>query len=135
MQTSDRDRTSTSSNAEQETVDDIARRVRDFSDLLDQIESLNDKKRNLWKEIYENAITDRHNAFAMFKELRNMVRGKTTEHAVHAKSMSSYLERMAKSNDQLIRLAELVAAEQQKSEAIDVEDMYSQIEQFNNSKM
>jgi hypothetical protein len=45
----------------------------------------------------------------MFDELVGIVKGKTTEHAVHGRSLASYLERMNKANDQLIKLAELVA--------------------------
>jgi hypothetical protein len=106
---------------------DVETKVRDFSILLDQIDTLSDKKRQLWREIYENAVTDRLNSFAMFSELHKIVKGKPTEHAVHAKSMTSYLERMAKSNDQLIRLAELIADADKKSQAIDPNSMYEEI--------
>ena len=34
----------------------LEEKVRDFSELLDQIEGLSDKKKKLWKEIYENAV-------------------------------------------------------------------------------
>ena len=87
----------------------IESRVRDFTNLLDKIDGLIDKKKQLWREIYQNAITDRQNAWMMFDELVSIVRGKTTEHAVHGRSLASYLERMNKANDQLIKLAELVA--------------------------
>jgi dsDNA-specific endonuclease/ATPase MutS2 len=107
--------------------DDIESKIRDFSDLLSQIETLTDKKKKLWQEIYENAVTDRSNAYVMFQELYEIVKNKSTEHAVHARSMTSYLERMAKCNDQLIKLAELIAAAEQKSEAIDPNDVYDQI--------
>ncbi len=40
----------------------VAERVKTFSTLLDSIESLSDKKKALWKEIYANACIDRHNA-------------------------------------------------------------------------
>ena len=87
----------------------IEARVKDFSDLLSRIDGLGDKKKQLWREIYENAITDRQYAYMMFDELVEIVHGKTTEHAVHGRSLASYLERMNKANDQLIKLAELVA--------------------------
>ena len=47
----------------------IKDRIKDFNGLLSQIESINDKKRQLWKEIYENAITDRQNAYIMITKL------------------------------------------------------------------
>lgn len=96
----------------------IEARVRDFSDLLSQINGLGDKKKQLWREIYENAITDRQHAYMMFDELVGIVRGKTTEHAVHGRSLASYLERMNKANDQLIKLVELVA----KAEDVDEDE-------------
>jgi len=92
-----------------ESWGEVRDKVKDFSDLLDQIESLNDKKRKLWKEIYENAITDRQHSYAMFLELSSIVRGKSTEHAVHGRTIATYIERMSKANDQLIKLAELIA--------------------------
>ena len=105
----------------------IKDRIKDFNGLLSQIESINDKKRQLWKEIYENAITDRQNAYIMFTKLVLIVQDKSTEHAVHGRTISSYIERMSKANDQLIRLAELVAKAESVSEKIDPDDMYDKI--------
>ena len=47
----------------------IEEKVSDFSSLLGQIEGLSDKKKKLWKEIYENAIYDRQNAYSLFVKL------------------------------------------------------------------
>ena len=105
----------------------IKDRIKDFTGLLSQIESVNDKKKQLWKEIYENAITDRQNAYIMFTKLVMIVQDKSTEHAVHGRTISSYIERMSKANDQLIRLAELVAKAEQVSESIDPDDMFNKI--------
>lgn len=105
----------------------IKDRIKDFNGLLSQIESINDKKRQLWKEIYENAITDRQNAYVMFTKLVLIVQDKSTEHAVHGRTISSYIERMSKANDQLIRLAELVAKAESVSEKIDPDDMFDKI--------
>ena len=35
---------------------EVSRKVDKFSDLLDSIEALEDKRKHLWKEIYENAF-------------------------------------------------------------------------------
>lgn len=106
--------------------DEIKEKVNDFSNLLDQIESLNDKKKRLWKEIYENAIIDRQHGYAMFLELSTIVKGKSTEHAVHGKTLATYIERMSKANDQLIKLAELIARADKSSE-ISTDDMFNLI--------
>ncbi|MBM3194285.1 MAG: hypothetical protein FJZ60_00810 [Chlamydiae bacterium] len=105
----------------------IEEKVRDFSSLLDQIEGLSDKKKKLWKEIYENAISDRQNAYSLFVRLLKIVEDKSTEHAVHGRSLSSYIEKMSKSNDQLIRLAELVAKAEKVDDDIDPEEMFKKI--------
>jgi hypothetical protein len=105
----------------------IKDRIKDFSGLLNQIESVNDKRKQLWKEIYENAITDRQNAYIMFTKLVMIVQDKSTEHAVHGKTISSYIEKMSKANDQLIKLAELVAKAEAASEVIDPDDMFDKI--------
>ena len=112
-------------------VDELDRsikdKVKDFSGLLNQIESLNDKKKQLWKEIYENAITDRQNAYIMFTKLVLIVQDKSTEHAVHGKTISSYIEKMSKANDQLIKLAELIARAESASESINPDDLFDKI--------
>ena len=102
-------------------------KVRDFSSLLDQIEGLSDKKKKLWKEIYENAVCDRQNAYILFAKLVNIAEDKSTEHAVHGKTMATYIEKMSKANDQLIRLAELVAKAEKTNDEIDSEEMFKKI--------
>jgi hypothetical protein len=105
----------------------LEEKVRDFSTLLDQIEGLSDKKKKLWKEIYENAIYDRQNAYSLFVKLVRIVEDKSTEHAVHGKSLASYIEKMSKANDQLIRLAELVSKAEKVNDEIDPEEMFKRI--------
>lgn len=102
-------------------------RIRDFGELLKSIESLDDKKRQLWKEIYENAIADRQNSYVMFTKLVRIVQDKTTEHAIHGKTIATFLERMSRANDQLIKLAELIAKAQKGDETIDPDDMFAKI--------
>jgi hypothetical protein len=110
-------------------IDDrsIKDKIKDFSALLKQIETTNDKKKQLWKEIYENAICDRQNAYIIFVKLVMIVQDKSTEHAIHGRALSSYIERMSKANDQLIKLAELVAKAESASEQIDPEDLFDKI--------
>ena len=105
----------------------LTQKVKDFSSLLHSIESLDDKKRQLWREIYENAITDRSVAYAMFAKLVKITQDKSGEHAVHGKTMATYIERMSKSNEQLIRLAELIAKAEEKDGDIDETDIYTRI--------
>jgi hypothetical protein len=105
----------------------LQEKVKDFSSLLKQIESVDDKKKQLWKEIYENAICDRQNAYLMFVKLVMIVQDKSTEHAIHGRSLSSYIERMSKANEQLIKLAELVAKAEASNDVIDPDDVFDKI--------
>jgi len=105
----------------------VEERIKDFSGLLNQIESLNDKKRKLWMEIYENAISDRQNSYAMFVRLVKIVQDKSSEHAVHGKTIATYIEKMRKANEQLIKLAELIAKAERKDDEIDPDEMFERI--------
>lgn len=105
----------------------VEERLRDFSDLLKNIDNLSDKKRQLWREIYENAISDRQNSYTMFAKLVKITQDKSTEHAVHGKTIATYIERMSKANDQLIKLAELIAKADSSNDDIDPEEMFERI--------
>jgi hypothetical protein len=117
--------TSKSKNKDTNSISD---RIRDFSDLLEQIDGVSDKKKKLWREIYENAVTDRQNAYVLFNTLVEITEDKSTEHAIHGKTMATYIERMSKANDQIIRLAELVSkSEVKESDEIDAEEMFKKL--------
>ncbi len=103
------------------------KKLKDFSDLLKSIESIDDKKRQLWAEIYSNAISERQNAYLIFAELYAIAATKSTEYAIHGRTLTSCIERMSKANDQLIRLAELVAKADSTNDVIDPEDMFNRI--------
>lgn len=106
---------------------DINEKSKSFSQLLDELVDISDKQKKLWKEIYQNALVDRHNAYSMFTQLISITQDKSTEHAIHGRTVSSYLERMSKANEQLIRLAELIAKCETKTNQIDPEDIYNKI--------
>lgn len=102
-------------------------RVKDFSQLLEKIQGVDDKKKQIWKEIYENAISDRQNAFVMFVKLATITGDKTNEWAVHGKTMATFLERMGRANDQLIKLAELISRSDPTAAPIDSDEMFKMI--------
>tara|TARA_Y100000034_G_C6800749_1_gene359156 strand:+ start:313 stop:672 length:360 start_codon:yes stop_codon:yes gene_type:complete len=101
------------------------KKIERFSDLLDSLESTEDKKKLLWKEIYENALTDRESAGILFTDLLTQSQGNAANHSMFGPIMSKYLERMAKSNDQILRLAELIAKEEQSP--INPDDIFNKI--------
>ncbi len=115
------------SNALQD-FDKLKEKVKDFADVLQKIEHADAKKKILWKEIYENAITDRQNAHVLFVEAYTTMSQGTTEHATLGATLSKYLERMNKANDQLLKLAEIMTKSENDFNKIDADDLFSQIQ-------
>lgn len=108
-------------------VDKKEDQIKNFADILDNIESLEDKKKMLWKETYENAIEDREKAKLLFNDAYISMQGGVNEHMNIGSIMSKYLERMSKSNDQILKLAELISKEEEKSAEVSVDDIFDQI--------
>ena len=104
------------------------KKIERFADLLNSIESTEDKKKHLWKEIYENAITDRENASMLFTDAFSQMQSGTAEHISLGSTMAKYLERMNKSNEQILRLAELIGKAEEKAARIDPDDLFSKIQ-------
>ena len=110
-----------------EKVEKKENQIKNFSDILDNIDSLEDKKKMLWKEIYENSLEDREKAKMLFNDAYISMQGGVNEHMNIGGVMSKYLERMCRSNDQILKLAELIAKEEEKSETISEDDIFSKI--------
>ena len=104
-------------------------KIKEFGDILDSIENTGDKKKMLWKEIYENAVSDRENAYILFHEAYSSMMKSTAEHITVGPVLNKYLERMNKANDQLLKLAELISKAEEQSTKIDPEDIFSQIKE------
>jgi hypothetical protein len=105
----------------------LGKKVDAFSDLLDNISSIEDKKKLLWKEIYENALNDRENANSLYTDLYLKMQGSQSDHMQVGAIMTKYLERMCKSNEQILKLADLISREEVKSAKIDANDMFAEI--------
>lgn len=103
------------------------KQIKNFACILDSIDSLEDKKKMLWKDIYENALEDREKAKLLFNDAYISMQGGVNEHMNIGAIMSKYIERMSKSNDQVLKLAELIAKEEEKSEGISDDDIFSKI--------
>jgi len=102
-------------------------KIDDFADLLDSIETSADKKKMLWKEIYENAVHDRENAHVLFLDAWKQMGQGTAEHVTLGPTMAKYLERMCKSNEQILRLAEMIGKADDAAGKIDPDDIFSRI--------
>ena len=67
------------------------KKIENFSEILDSLEDPADKKKLLWKEIYENALNDREGAHVLFTELLQQSQGNAANHAMFCPIMSKYL--------------------------------------------
>lgn len=109
-------------------VKSVSRKVEAFKELLDNLEEIDDKKKILWKEIYDNAVNDRNMADMLFTDSWQRMNGSNPlTHEVVGSTMSKYLERMCKSNEQILRLAELIHKAEEKSSKINPDDLFDQI--------
>lgn len=106
----------------------LKQKVEEFSDILDELVSSEDKKKLLWKEIYENALTDRENAGMLFTDAWSRMGMGSTEHATLGTTLTKYLERMSKSNEQILRLAELISKAEEESKQVRPDDIFSSID-------
>jgi hypothetical protein len=111
----------------QKKIDKKNKKIEGFGDLLDAIESVEDKRKHLWKEIYENALNDRENAAILFMDLMTQSQGNSTNHTTFGPIMAKYLERMSKSNDQILRLAEIIDKAETKNNIINPDDIFNEI--------
>ena len=95
------------------------KKIKQFSDILDTLTSTEDKKKLLWKEIYENAVNDRENAGILFTDTLMQVKGNAANHNILGPVIVKYIERMSRANDQILKLAELIANEESKEMSMD----------------
>ena len=105
----------------------IEEKIENFSDLLDSLSKTEDKKKLLWKESYQNALDDRENANILLVDLMKVSMNNSTNHLQFGSLMAKYLERMSKSNDQILKLAELIAKEQEENENVSDDEIFSKI--------
>ena len=109
------------------TFDDVSKKTEQFGALLDSIENLEDKKKHLWRDIYENETVYRMNAYMLFTDVYSSMSGDKADHVTLGPMMAKYIERMNKANDQLLKLADLIAKEEERAAQIIPDDIYSQI--------
>ena len=103
------------------------KKLQNFADLLDSLSNTEDKKKLLWKDAYQNALEDRENINILVTDLLMQIRGSLTNHQSFGTIMTKYLERMAKSNDQILKLAELIAKEEENLDNVSPDDIFDKI--------
>lgn len=107
--------------------DKMKKKVSEFSEMLNELSSTEEKKKLLWRQIYENALIDRENASMLFTDAWSRMSVGSSEHVALGSTLTKYLERMSKSNEQILRLAEIINKVQEQESQIDPEDIFSKI--------
>lgn len=110
-----------------ERIKNREKKIKEFEKILTSINNTESKTKILWKEIYENAVIDRENAYILFHEAYTSMMKSTAEHIAAGPILNKYIERMNKANDQLIKLAELVGKAEENAAKINPDDLFSQI--------
>ena len=109
-------------------INEKEKKIIQFSELLTSLNDLDDKKKVLWREIYENAVNDRENASILFTDTLMQVKGNAANHNILGPVIAKYLERMSRANDQILKLAELVAKEDSKD--LSTDSIFDKISNF-----
>ena len=104
------------------------KKIMQFGDLLQSVKDLDDKKKLLWTEIYNNAVDDRENASILFTDTLMQVKGNAANHNILGPVIAKYLERMSRANDKILKLAELIAKEDAKE--VDSNSIFDKISGF-----
>ena len=108
-----------------DVLNEKEKKVRQFEDVLDSIDGIDNKKKVLWLEIYNNAVSDRESASILYTDTIMQLKGNASNHTLLGPVVVKYIERMSRANDQLIKLAELIIKEDNKP--IDTDSIYDQI--------
>ena len=103
-------------------------KINNFADLLSTLSKTEDKQKLLWKEAYQNALDDRENANILLVDLMKISMNNVSNHLQFGTLMSKYLERMSKSNDQILRLAELISKEES-NDIIQPDEIFNKIQE------
>lgn len=103
------------------------KKIEDFGELLDSLTTTDEKRKMLWKEIYQNAVTDRENAYALYISLYQTLGGSAAEHATHGGTLVKYLERMGKATEQIIKLAEMIKSTEDEESQLSPDDIFNKI--------
>ena len=106
---------------------ELSERLSTFSGLLDDIPALDTKLRVIWQEVYQNAIKDRAAANIQMLALMNGMASTYALQIETAPAIVKYLERMAKSTDQLLELARRIEEHTKSDNALDEDALFDEI--------
>jgi Tfp pilus assembly protein PilF len=100
-----------------------------FAALVKSLKDLDPKKKLLWIEIYDNAVSDRERAAMLFTEAYQSMGNSSADHVALGSIMAKYIERMSKSNDQILNLADMVSKAMEREEQMDPDALFRKIQE------
>jgi hypothetical protein len=112
-----------------EKLDQELQKNKNFAELVLSIRDIDPKKKALWVEIYDNAVNDREKAAMLFTEAYQSMGSSSADHVALGSIMAKYLERMSKSNDQILNLAEMVTKAMEREEQMDPDALFRKIQE------
>jgi hypothetical protein len=112
-----------------EKLNKLEKKIKRFSSLLSDIGESDSKLGSMWLEIYENAQRDREYANQLFNSVFEEIKVNPANHAIYGAQAAKYLERLCKSNEQILKLAELVQKNYDNDNQINPDAIFSRIEQ------
>jgi hypothetical protein len=98
-----------------------------FETLLDGTKGLDEKKCLLWKQIYRNAVEDRESASILFNSAYMTMGTGSTDHISMGATLVKYLEKMTKSNQQLLELSALISKDEEQQTNVDPDELFQRI--------
>jgi hypothetical protein len=107
----------------------IEDKINKFIHLLESLSDLDDKRKLLWIEIYNNAVNDRELANVMFADAFLELKNTNNNHALLGATITKYLERMSKSNEQILRLAEMIVKVDEQEKSMNIDALYDNMVQ------
>jgi hypothetical protein len=107
-----------------QVANELKTRKENFKTLLDTVNSLDDKKKFLWLDIYTNAFKEIDMAYRLFNEAyASFDTSSEVSHAEVGPILVKYLERASKANEQLLKLANMLEEAEGKSEETALDDI------------
>lgn len=124
------------SSSEKNMIDKKHELLKEFDELLNSIDSAGTKEKILWRQIYENSISDRANANLCFLDVYPHLKNDLDNHMQVGIQAVQYLTRMEKSNEQLLKLATIIqkSLENQQEESIDQDALFAEIQKSQQSE-
>lgn len=107
-------------------VENKESKIKNFSCILESLETTKDKKKQLLLEAYQNALEDREDAGILLSDLMMQTVGNSATHVINGPIMTKYLERKSKANDQILKLIELLLKEEDRS-SMSNDEIFDQI--------